>query len=786
MREDNIPKAIEEAAQRYPQKIVLEIDKKGFTYQEVLSISKSLASFLASKGIKKGERVAIFSEGRPEWGMVYLSISFLGAVVVPIDVQLMPEEVRNLIQDSESKAVFFSEKTQEGLNEAIKGISIEAISLDSRDFSEAIITSPLEVFPSISPDDTASLIYTSGTTGRPKGVELTHKNLLSNAYSIREAKLIDESDCILSILPLHHSYPFMVNLLVPLLTGARVVYQQSLKGPDILKTMVEKGVTVLVGVPQLFAMLRKGIIDKIPSPILRSSGFLRDRFGINAGRLVFSSLHKRFGKRFRFFVSGGAKLDPEVARDLEALGFTVIEGYGLTETSPVISFNPLKRLKRGSVGLPLLGVKVKIINPDREGIGEIAIRGPNVMKGYYRNPKETEKSIKDGWLFTGDLGYIDNDGYLFITGRIKEIIVLSSGKNIYPEEIEKHYLESPLIKEICVLGIEKKPGISDGLQALVLPNMDYMEEKKIADLKEAIRWEIKRLSTKLPPHKRIKGYEPYQFTLPRTPLGKLKRYAVRDILSGGALKEEEEISEEGKGIEGPRVKWKDLLRKEPSVEDQRAIGFMQGYITRLFIIVAIGLLRIVGKICFRLEVRGIENLPRPPYIITPNHASYLDGFIIGLFVPIRAFMNLYFLGFRRYFSNWFTSRFAGIAHVIPIEPETHLRGVLQILGYVLRNGKSLCIFPEGGRTYDGALQPFKKGIGILSKGLDVPLVPTLIEGTYDVLPRGAIWPRFRKIRVTFGRPIPPGMIDFSRKPEGMDDYEWIASQVRDAISGMKG
>lgn len=369
-------------------------------------------------------------------------------------------------------------------------------------------------------------------------------------------------------------------------------------------------------------------------------------------------------------------------RDLEALGFTMLEGYGLTETSPVISFNPLNRIKRGSVGLPLPQVEVKIMNPDKEGVGEIAVRGPNVMKGYYRNSEETDKVIKDGWFSTGDLGYIDNERYLYITGRTKEVIVLSSGKNIYPEEIEKHYLESPLIKEVCVFGEGKTPGIADTLKAVIVPNIEYMREKKIANFNEAVKWQINALSAKLPPYKRIMGYEVYKAALPKTTLGKLKRYAIKDILSGRAVKEEVEISEEelavlksptgqmviasleriiekkpvrldynleldlgidslarvelivalssafsielpdtfmadiysvkdlirkiaevkegvGKEIAaGVSKEWKEFFKTEPSVKDQKAVGLVQGFLTRLFIILAMSLLKLIGRIFF--------------------------------------------------------------------------------------------------------------------------------------------------------------------------------------------
>jgi long-chain acyl-CoA synthetase len=937
----NIPQAFEELSKKNPKATVLEQEDRTYSYGAIFSSAKSIASYLSKKGVNKGDRVSILLEGRPEWGIVYLGISFIGAIAVPIDIQLSAEEVSNLLEDSESKAIFISEKTLKSYEDAVKillstppsppfrkggdseefsegrtegdfsreetekgsnegsspshpplskggqqggckegmgGFLIESINIDNEEFSRILKYPHLNSFSSIGPDDIASLIYTSGTTGRPKGVMLTHGNFLSNVKSIQEAKIIDERDCLLSILPLHHSYPFMINFLFALLSGAKVVYLQSLKGPDILKTISDKDVTALVGVPQLFAMFRRGMMDGIgrtPPPfkwialsLLRLSGFIGNKLGINFGKIIFSKIHKRFGKRFRFFVSGGAKLDPNISEDLEALGFTILEGYGLTETSPVISFNPPNKVRRDSVGLPLPEVEITILNPNEEGTGEIAVRGPNVMKGYYRNQEETDKVIKDGWFLTGDLGYVDKDGYLYITGRSKEVIVLSSGKNIYPEEIEKHYLQSRLIKEICVFGEGKTPGIADALKAVIVPNIEYMKEENIANFNETVKWQINSLSAKLPSYKRIMGYEVYQHALPKTTLGKLKRYVIKDIISGKVAEKEVELSDgekeildspagkrvvsslarivekrpirldhnleldlgidsmarvelivdlssalsielpdtfmtdihtvkdmiekvseyqEGAGKEaGSEVpkEWKEFFKTEPSEKDQRAVGLVQSPFTKVFTFLALSLLKIIGKVLFRLEVKGIENIPALPYIITPNHASNIDGFVVGTVVTTKTYMGLYFLGFQKYFSNWFTSRFARLAHVIPIDPEMYLKRALLISGYVLKEGKAICLFPEGGRTFDGKLLPFKKGVGILSKELDVPLVPTLIEGTFEVLPRGTILPRFKKVEVIFGKPIYPNEIDFSKKLSGMDDYEWIVAKLREAIIKM--
>ena len=518
---------------------------KTITYSAFASDSKAIASCLIKTGINKADRIAIYSENRPEWCAAYLGIVIAGAIAVPVDSQLNPESLRNLLIDSESRIIFFSSKTEANVNEAAEGLDIRKINLDSPDFREICGAKEAIRYPETSPEDIASIIYTSGTTGIPKGVMLTHGNFCSDADALIKAGVITKSDNVLSLLPLHHTYPFMSTFLVPLFLGAAITYSPSLKGPDITSAMKDNGVTILVGVPQLLEMIRNGILDKFkklpaPSPLLmktllKFSGSLRKKTGINISKAILKPVHNALGSRFRFFASGGAKLDPQVMEGLEALGFTVLEGYGLTETSPVVTFNPINKRKPGSAGKPLPSAEIKIISPADGSVlglmkeGEIAIRGPMVMKGYYKNPTVTEQAIRDNYFFSGDLGYIDRDGYLFITGRIKEVIVLGSGKNIYPEEVEKEYSKIPLIKEICVLGIEEKGGI-EALHAIIVPDFDYARQQQTGNIHEALGWDLSRISGKLPPYMRIKGFTLSSEPLPRTPLGKLRRFMIKDLV----------------------------------------------------------------------------------------------------------------------------------------------------------------------------------------------------------------------------------------------------------------
>ncbi len=414
--------------------------------------------------------MALISENRPEWAVAYFAVMAAGGTAVPLDVQLGDAEVANVLRHGGCRAAIASGKQVARLLAAAAHDAPLAWVVDLDAPADGERTLALDValrnpdvahppLPRVESDALASILYTSGTTGTPKGVMLSHGNFLANADSVMKFRLVNAQDNLLSVLPLHHAFAFTVQLIL-LFTGARITFPPSLKGPDLLACMHETGVTVLVAVPQLFYLLHKGIFDQIGKRpllvrallrlLLRLSGAVRPS-GINLGRLVFGQVHRRFGGRIRIMASGGARLDPLIARDFLALGFTLTEGYGLTETAPVVAFNPLERVRPGSVGVPLPGVEVKIVNADAEGVGEIAIRGPNVMRGYYRQPEATADVMRDGWFLSGDLGYLTPNNYIVITGRAKEVIVLSSGKNIYPEEIEEQYLKSAYIKEICLI-----------------------------------------------------------------------------------------------------------------------------------------------------------------------------------------------------------------------------------------------------------------------------------------------------------------------------------------------
>ena len=542
-RQTTLPDKLRELVKQSPDKVSMQIKTSAgfskFTYQDIYQTAQSIAYSLHKSGIKKGDKVAIVLENRPEWGAIYFGIMFAGGIAVPLDPQSTAEDIDYFLHNSESKVVFTSEQFKSLFPKTIK-----TITLDDKMFSSK---SPSQVTIKVMPDDIASILYTSGTTGKPKGVMLTHKNFYANFNSISKANILQPKDNILSILPLHHSFPFMVTLIVPLFSKMLITYPASLKSEEILSCMRKAKITILVGVPQLFSMFYKNIlteIKKIPfflrAPLWGSielTWLLRKISNINFSKLLLAKIHRVFGKNLRLFVSGGAKLDIEAAQFLNKIGFTILEGYGLTETAPVVTFNPYKKPKIGSVGKVIPDVKIKIID------GEVVISGPNVMQGYYKRKKETQEVLKDSWFYSGDLGYLDKDGYLFLTGRKKELIVLGSGKNISPYEIETYYAKSPYIKELCVLTIKDK------LMAVIVPDLDYFRKTGDVNIYGMIKWNVENLSKKHPAYKRIMGFIITKTDLPRTRLGKLKRYAIQDkymdeLLGIGHVAEEVSLTAE--------------------------------------------------------------------------------------------------------------------------------------------------------------------------------------------------------------------------------------------------
>ncbi|MBS3102020.1 AMP-binding protein [Candidatus Woesearchaeota archaeon] len=539
----NIFDILKNTSEIYPDKVFMQI-KAGVgynrhTFKETYSMVLSLGNALSTK-IKKGDRIAILSENRPEWFVSYLAISHLGAVAVPLDTNIDDKKLLELLRDSGAKLIFLSksfEKRLQGVKKSLK--TLNCIIFDAPEYTKLLKNKNNQRVLDRKPktEDLASLIYTSGTTGKPKGVMLTNRNFIYQLEVGGKRVDINSNDVFVLVLPLYHIFAFTTVFLFSMYIGASVVFVNSLKKNDLVMAIKETNATVLVGVPLLFEAIYGGIIkrlDEQPSwkkPIInalktanRTSIAL---FGSNAGKRIFSEIHEAIGKSIRLMISGGAPIKKEILIGMNSLGLPIIEGYGLTETAPVVSINSLQAMKFGSVGKPLDGVEVKIIEPNHEGIGEIAVKGPIVMEGYYKNDELTRKSIKDGWFYTKDLGTIDRDGYLYIKGRKDDVIILPSGKNIYPEEIEQHYSGSSLIKEICVFG--KKENNNQTLHALIVPSKGEVKSRAIGDIEKAIRQEIEEYSSKLPAYKRIMSFGIVEEnSLPKTSTMKFKKFEIKN------------------------------------------------------------------------------------------------------------------------------------------------------------------------------------------------------------------------------------------------------------------
>jgi long-chain acyl-CoA synthetase len=549
-----------ECAERWPDNVALEIQRRdrveSNTYAEARCMAESIGRWLKENGFQPGTRIAILADNHPRWITSYLGIIAAGCTAVPLDTAFHADQVAKLLKDSGSSLLFCDGRHLDVARKAVGGLQVRILLTDSAELRSAgqpgaavptradldsiFAAGPGGFVPvSSKDDDLASLLYTSGTTADPKGVMLAHSNLMGEVRAVFGWAQLGPEDALLGVLPLFHVLSQMANLLLPLVKGSRVVYLETLNTTELLRALSEREITAFAVVPQFFYLIHERIFKEVAQrgrlatrafrTMMAITRFSR-RFGWNPGPIFFSKIHNLFGRKMRYLVTGGSRFDPQIGRDFDALGIDILQAYGLTETSAAAFATSHGDNVIGSVGKPLAGVEGKIVDPQPqeeggEPVGEIAIRGAVVMKGYWNRPEATAAVLRDGWLYTGDLGYFDGAGNLFITGRRKEVIVLSNGKNIYPEEIEAHYLKSPYIGEIAVIGLESQPG-ENRLHAVIIPNFDVLKQRKIVNAKEVIRFDIESLSAQLPSTKRIGSYEIWQDGLPRTTTRKLKRFEI--------------------------------------------------------------------------------------------------------------------------------------------------------------------------------------------------------------------------------------------------------------------
>jgi long-chain acyl-CoA synthetase len=908
-----------EAYESRPEKTAMQIvgiSDEVYTFGEMLRQIRAVAYRIREEGVKFGERIALIGENHPCWAIAYLAIIYRGAVVVPIDPQGEIETVSNFLENSDAKLAFLSpgqvEKfrhIEEKIGRCVPSVVWRAKSTNGfHSFEDWADTEFPESFakeiPPAKEDDNALLIYTSGTTGLPKGVPLTHGNIVAELEGINQVIKLTDKEKVLSLLPLFHAYLQIVNLWIATIYGCEVGYLKELTPDELSKAMKEFRPTVLTTVPRLWYLFHKKIFDAVatkskPAQIaframLAANGFLRNNFKINLGKKFFAPIHEGFGGNLRLAVSAGSRFDAGVAKDFHKIGFTILQAYGLTETSGAATATYENDNRVGSVGKKLFNAQVKIDTPDADGVGEVLIKGPMVFKGYYKNPIATAEAFtEDGWFRSGDLGRFDADGNLYIVGRKKDVIILPNGKNVHPEDLEVHYLKSPLVEELAVIGLEDKSLGKTGaekLVAVVVPDFGYLKREKIANSQTAIRFELDNLGRELPEYQRVREYIFRTEPLPRTATRKIKRFQLqKEISTEKSLTAGEKtvkkflkfndkekrllasdigqkvlavIKSQNPGIQTIHpemnleidlrldslaraevfvaleqafsisfqaemaaqalsvrdvieltdkiIKDEDKDRLKTEIEKEKTPNWSEiisradekipelGAVLRnrpIFSPVAFLVFKFVNlfwKIFTRLEVEDIENLKKleKPFLICPNHQSFLDPFVLCTVYPYDVFKDVFHVGASEFFEGRLMSRIAKMIRVVPINPDAQLMRAMKAGAIGLKKGKILNIYPEGERAFDGDLHEFKKGAAILATELDLPILPVALDGVYKVWARKSWKIRPAKVKIKFGKPFYAKEIIKSELSEnnnlltGRQKYEFVTIYLKNEIAQM--
>ena len=818
-------------------RIAIMSSGKDVTYQEMLQHVSVFGSHTRELNPKK---TIIFSENRIGWVYAFFSVWQNRSIAVPVDATATVSDLEYIVRDCTPECMWVSEACEKVAREVVSRLDFDVRILVINEVEKEDI-SGFDIVPSTldeksyEDDAIALIIYTSGTTGSPKGVMLTYRNLWANKAGVcDEVNVFNGKRRTLMLLPVHHVLPLMGTVIIPILQGDGIIICETLQGPDIMEALCRGKVGIFVGVPRLWQMLYSGIMKKINASFVARTLFTicKKAKSPKLSRIVFSSVHKKMGGHLDYCVCGGAALDKEIGEGLTALGINLLEGYGMTEMAPIIAFTRPGDYICGCAGLPLPSVECKIVN------GELCCKGNNLMKGYYNRPEETAQVIdSDGFLHTGDLAYLDEKGRVYLTGRTKEIIVLSNGKNVQPNEIE-YKLEKyeNRVKEAAVVQN------GDMLMGIIVPNEAWARNLSDEEVEITLKKEvIEPYNLTVTNYKKLMSIFVYRGNLPRTKLDKLQRFKLKDILKskGESVKSKVESAEEMSNemriikdyIESEKkveVHADDHLETDLAFDSLDKVG-LQGFIeqtfgvdiqpemmttlrsvaekvesgkthvdvnkmdwhemllannsslelpsTSVFYPLHAKLFKSFLKLNNRLKIVGEKNVPKKgPFIIAPNHQSFLDGPIVASGLSCKTLKNSYFFATEEHVKRPVVKSLAKRNNIILMEKRNLKNSILK-LSEVLKLGKNVVIFPEGSRSYDGEMVPFKKTFAILSKELNVPVVPVCIRGAYDVLPRGSKWIKPKKIEVEY---LPPVM------PENGDTYDSISDKVRDSIQkGLK-
>ena len=799
------------------QKTAITYGEIKFSYADVIKNVNYYSEFL---DVEIGDRVALMMENRPESIFSFFSIWSKEAIAMSLDAAYTVEQLAYVFGDSTPKYIFVSNKTKKVAQEASKslGDTVRIINVDEIKLPENYIAKKQE-FEFKDEKDVAIIVYTSGTTGNPKGVMITYENILANLNGVKHVDLVNEKDIILAILPYHHIMPLCFTLILPIYLGVPVVLLAEISSASLMKTLKAEKVSVIIGVPRVWEMLDKAIMAKInQSSVAKFMFKMAKKFkSISIRKIIFSKVHKEFGGNVRIMVSGGAKVDKNVLDDFEVLGFHAIQGYGMTETAPIIAFNVPGRERTDTVGEVIPDVEVKFGSDD-----EILVRGKNVMKGYYNNEAATRETIdEDGWLHTGDLGKMEGN-HLMIIGRKKEMIVLPNGKNINPADIETEIIKlTDLIKEVAVTEYQ------DHLLAIVYPDFEKMIQEKIVNIGESIKWEvIDKYNVTAPNYKKIHDIKIVKEELPKTRIGKIRRFMLKDLIEDKVPSETKK--EEKKVVVIPEeIKEKfDVIAKyisetyqkeiEPDSHIELDLGFdsldivefmnfinakleanftEEDFVENKTIVSIINLinqragkvtdknenlkklidtdsnielpksgffakafkfvLKPLMKFRFKYKTSGKENIGEGAGIIVGNHQSFLDAFAVNNAFTNKEMSNNYYIATALHFKSGMMKYLADHGNIILVDVNKNLKNTLQAASKVLKSGKKLIIFPEGARTRDGELQEFKKTFAILAKELNVPIYPFVLKGAFEAWPYTKKFPGKYPVSVEFLERIEP-------------------------------
>jgi long-chain acyl-CoA synthetase len=855
---------IEEWATRDPNRPAFVLDKSDqleqYTYADVRRFTEHIAAALAARGIQPGDRVGILMENVPHWVFALLGILRIGGVVVPLAPALPESSIQRLSHHAGCRLVFADANNFDKAG----SVGTEVIRLPSDDFMNFAGSPP--PFRPPQADDTALIIYTSGTTGDPKGVEITLSNLAHEIRGVSECMELSQNHRILSVLPFSHVLPLVANGLGPLCIGAAVVFLSSISPQRIVESFHKHRITFFVCVPQFFYVLHKRIFSQVqarPFIVRRVFGLLFRIAGAlsspGSRRKLFGTVHRTVGPELTILASGGSRFDPVVAKDLDRLGYTMLQAYGLTETAAAATVTPARDNAIGTVGKPIRGATIRIDSPDKDGVGEVCIRGPIVMKGYYQDTKATQEVLIDGWFHSGDLGQLRPDGNLLITGRSKDVIILSNGKNVYPEELEAHYGQSPWIKELCVLGVSEG-GQGERLHAVVVPDMEEFRRRGQSTIQESVQFDLENLSRQLPSYYRILSFSIRHEPLPRTVTRKLQRFEIQrqeterktgtvhreaaqehDRFKEGAGAVVAQLVRQAKPDSGPldpsmnleldlgfdslaRVEllglaearlgvrvdeekaariytlgelldelaaanpesgrgsnWKEILNVPPENDLHRHEVLEPSAFTLWTSYIVIKIARVFFRFFLPLHHIGLEKLPRQaPFILCPNHQSFLDGPLLIGGLPKWVIDRIFILGYTDYFASPLMRFLGKLSRIVAVDAAVNLVQALQIGALGLRNGKILLVFPEGTRTIDGRVAEFKKGAAILACELGIPVVPVGFKGAFQMWPRGGSFRR-HPVQVIFGEPIDPKSFKSLADP-----YATLTEALRTAVEKLVG